>query len=109
MPKKSKQRRVSRTTLIEQSLRDAQHVLSSYMESGGKQVSDTMSALMKIFESPKLGSALEPRTRRSRSARAPVRRAAGRHLNGATAGVTRKTKRKTARKPSPKSKRAPGR
>jgi hypothetical protein len=109
MPKKTKKRRVSRTTLIEQSLRDAQHVLSSYMESGGKQVSDTMSALMKIFESPKLGGALKTGPRRARSARPPARRAAGRHLNGASAGVTRKIKRKTARKSSPKSKRAHGR
>lgn len=66
-----KKRRVSRTTLIEQSLRDAQHVLTGYIESGGKQVTDTIGALMKIFESPKLGSALKPSPRRS-ARRRPV-------------------------------------
>jgi hypothetical protein len=74
---KPKTRRVSRTALIEQSLRDAQHVLAGYIESGGKQVTDTIGTLMKIFESPKLGSALKPR--RSARRRTAAKRTMARH------------------------------
>ena len=96
MPKNK--RRVSRAKLIEQSLRDAQRVLSGYMASGGKQVSDTMGALLKIFESPKLGSALKPARRRRRSTRSGATRTAKRKAPKGRAAAARASSPKGGRR-----------
>jgi hypothetical protein len=90
-----KKRRPSRTTLIEQSLRDAQRVLTGYIESGGKQVTDTIGALMNIFESPKLGRALQPSRRSARRGPVAKRPSAKRKTAGAAARRTQKDGRRT--------------
>ena len=60
MARKTRARRTVRGTssVIEQSLRDAQKVLSGYMESGGRHVKDTLGSLVKIFENQHLSEAL---------------------------------------------------
>jgi hypothetical protein len=84
-------RRVSRTKQIEQSLRDAQGVLASYIQSGGKQVKGTLDALLKIFDGHQFASALKsPR-------RAAVKRTTARRRKPARA--TRSVKRKVASSP----------
>jgi hypothetical protein len=66
MAKKTRARRTvrSKASVIEKSLRDAQKVLSSYMESGGKQVKDTLGSLVRIFENQHLSEALAAGSRR---------------------------------------------
>jgi hypothetical protein len=52
------------SSVIEKSLRDAQKVIAGYMESGGKQVKDTLGSLVRIFENQHLTEALASGSRR---------------------------------------------
>jgi hypothetical protein len=109
--KRSPQRARGRSTL-EKSFRDAQAVLSGYIESGGKQVKDTMTSLLHIFDLDKGGArtraprraAAKPRASAARKRKAPARHAASR-----SAATTRRSKRPatTKRRSARSAKRAP--
>lgn len=91
MAKKARRSSSRKSSVIESSLRDAQKVLSGYIESGGKQVRDTMSSLVKIFENQHLTEALSSGSRRlSRAVR-----------GGATRGKAAKPASPTSRRGKP--------
>lgn len=110
-------RRSGKTSVIEKSLRDAQKVISGYLESGGKRVSDTVASLVDILQNQHLTEALSSGSRRvsraitGRPKRAAVKRGASasrgksttttparKAVGKATSGVKRAAKRTVRRK-----------
>ena len=91
--KRSPQRARGRSTL-EKSFRDAQAVLSGYLESGGKQVKDTMTSLLHIFDLDKPGgrSTRAPRRAATKTA-ARKRKAPARHAASRSTAATRRSRR----------------
>jgi hypothetical protein len=53
-----------KSSVLEKSLRDAQTVISGYIESGGKRVKDAMNSLVEILENQHLAEALSAGSQR---------------------------------------------
>jgi hypothetical protein len=64
MSKRAPKRRTGRSSGIDQTLRDARDVLGDYINSGGKQVKDTLNALLRIFHMDTAGESGAARGRR---------------------------------------------
>ncbi len=109
-------KRTRRKSAIEQTLRDAQDVLSGYIESGGKQVKETMRSLLRIFDMEALTRRVRAtggsRSTTSRPARATKRSAPSRRGRSASATPREAASRRrpaTRRSKGPKLRRAPAR
>jgi hypothetical protein len=91
MAKKTK-RRAGKASVIEQSLRDAQKVISGYIESGGQRVSDTVASLVDILQNQHLTEALSAGSRRiSRAVTGRPKRATAKRRAGGARGKSKIT------------------
>lgn len=85
-------RRSGKTSVIEKSLRDAQKVISGYLESGGKRVTDTVASLVDILQNQHLTDALSSGSRRvSRAITGRPKRAAVKRGTSVSRGTSTTT------------------